>query len=236
MNIFDNANDFIRSAESSIVNLISAIAPWAAPLAPAYMAFFHMRDRLEFPFWVAFALSGVIEILGLSTVSTILAFWNYNRKAAKTNKAPVLVPLVAFLFYLSVVLTLNVLLELPNQSVWLEISARALLTLLSIPAALILAVRTMHTDMIANLKAERAEHKAERAERNRTKADTEPDTDRTDDRKSEMLPVYDISERTELTAEMIDHLKNGHTPETLSAMFPNVTDRTIRRWKAEING
>ena len=39
MNVFDAINRWINSVEGSVVNLISAIAPWFAPLAPAYMAY-----------------------------------------------------------------------------------------------------------------------------------------------------------------------------------------------------
>lgn len=48
-------------------------------------------------------------------------------------------------------------------------------------------------------------------------------------------PVYTVTSKEDLTDVMIAELRNGHSPKTLAVIFPNVTGRTIRRWKREIN-
>lgn len=152
MNIFDRINKWIEDVEYSVVNVISSIAPWLAPLAPAYLSYFHMRNILEFPVWVSLSIAGVVEMLGLSTISTFLEFWNHNRHySADKNKVPVLIPVFSFFFYLGIVLTVNVMLEVsPNGNA--PIMAKAFLTLLTVPAAATLAVRVMHRDIRDGLK------------------------------------------------------------------------------------
>lgn len=160
-NVFDRWNETIRNVEGSIVNLVSAIAPWGAPLPAAYMSFTHMRDTLLFPFWIAFPISLVIEILGFSTVSTILSFWMHNRKYQdETKKSPVLLVIAAFAFYLLIVVTMNVLIDASVGQEWQRyaiIAVRALLTLMSIPAALVLAVRTQHQEMLNDFDEKKRE-------------------------------------------------------------------------------
>jgi len=124
---------------------------------------------LDFPFWLALVIAIVIECLGLATVSTILSFWSYNRRYTDERKqAPIGLTIVAFTFYLLIVLAMNVAIDATaaydlsngtNSSGIAEIIVRALLTLMSIPAALIMAVRTQHQEVLndgADSKRERA--------------------------------------------------------------------------------
>jgi len=135
----------IRDGESALVSLISAFAPWLAPIAPAYMSFENAHTKLGFPIGIAVVIGFVVEFLGLTTISTSLTFWNHNRNyKAEKNKVPTWIPIFAFVFYLVVVCTLNLVLEaFPNNGMW-KIVARALLVFLSVPAAVILAVRAVH--------------------------------------------------------------------------------------------
>lgn len=162
-NVFDRANETIRDTESSLVNLLSAIAPWGAPLAPAYMAYHGMTARLGFAPAVALVLAFVIEILGLATVSTTIQFWQHNRRQrAEYRRMPVLVPAGMFAAYLLIVITVNVLLELPlPDSYQVPVIARALLSLLSIPAAVTLAIRTQFAELKREIQnAKHAPHHA----------------------------------------------------------------------------
>lgn len=156
MNRFEILNDWIRNTESSIVNFLSVFAPWLAPLTPAYMTYQHAISTLDFPFYVALPAAIVVEILGFSAVSTFLAFWFHNKKDKATYKrAPIEVIVIAFVFYLALIIFSNVLLDaFPNQK-WAEITVRALFTLQTIPAALIVAVRTQHRDLLSEINAER---------------------------------------------------------------------------------
>lgn len=150
MKFLEWLNDLIQEAEFSIVNLISTVAPWLAPLAPAYMSFNHMIGPLGFPLWVSFSLACVVEMLGLSTISTSLMFWNHNRKySVEKNKVPVWIPVLSFLFYLTIVLTVNVLMDVNPEA---DVLAKLFLTLMTIPAAVTLAVRAMHKDILQKLR------------------------------------------------------------------------------------
>ena len=131
MNRFDELNDWIRDTENSLVNFLSAFSPWLAPLIPAYMTYDHAYGTLHFPFFFALAGSAVVEILGFSAVSTYLSFWFYNRRnKAEGKKAPLTVVIVAFGFYLTLIIFSNVLLDTFPSDKWAEIVVRALFTCL----------------------------------------------------------------------------------------------------------
>ena len=158
-------NDGIRNSETSLVNLLSAIAPWLAPLAPAYLSYNHMSQKLEFPGFFAGAVAVVVEVLGLSAVSTALLFWAHNKRYSKDyKKAPIKVVIFSFVFYLLVILAINVLLEISTAE-WATITSKALLTLLSIPAALILGVRTQHQELLNEMRDKNGQRKGKKAER-----------------------------------------------------------------------
>ena len=169
-NFFDRANDSIRSTESSVVNLLSALAPWGAPLAPAYMAYGGMTAHLGFVWWVAGVLAFVIEILGLATVSTTLQFWQHNRRYKMAYKQqPTHLAAGMFGLYLLIILTVNILLEAYTANLitwaWTPILARGLLSLLSVPAAVTMAIRTQHTEMLHDIQGQRADKSATKADK-----------------------------------------------------------------------
>lgn len=165
-NFFDKLNDWINNTEGSLVNFLSAFAPWLAPLIPAYMTWFHMIDFLKFDAWLAWILAAVVEILGFSTVSTGLDFWFYNRRdKAKKRQAPLTLVFISFGFYLSLIIMSNVMIDWAikfgtvSQQDWVEIAVRFLLTLQTLPAALIVAARTGHRDLLNTLKQEKLDAK-----------------------------------------------------------------------------
>jgi hypothetical protein len=162
--VFERINSWVRSIESSIVNLISAIAPWLAPIAPAYMTYDHAANTLHFPTWVSLPIAIVVEILGFSAISTFMSFWLFNRRnKAEGKKAPVSFVIFAFIFYLALIVTSNILLDATNKADWAIISVKALYTLQTIPAALIVISRVGHKDLLADIKSERATNEANRS-------------------------------------------------------------------------
>jgi len=161
--IFAKWDKAIRGAEASFVNFISAIAPWGAPLPVAYMSFNHMNTVLNFPLAISIPTSLVIEILGFSTVSTIIGFWSHNRKYTDDKrKSPIGIAIGAFVLYLLIVITMNVALDATvgtSAEHGMIIAVKGLLTLMTIPAALILAVRSQHQEALMDAE----ETKRERA-------------------------------------------------------------------------
>lgn len=162
MNIFDRFNEWINDFEGSFVNSLTAFAPWIAPLAPAYMTYVHMVQFLKFPPLLSFLLAAMVEILGFGTVSTGLDFWFYNRRERAGNKkAPLMIPVITFAFYLILILVSNVVVDISNAYLsedWQKgavILVRLLLTLQTIPGALIVAARTGHRDLLKEIKREK---------------------------------------------------------------------------------
>ena len=155
-NVFDRVNSWIRDMEYSIVNLVSSIAPWLAPVIPAYLSYSHMIAFLEFPVWVSFIGAVVVEVLGLTTVHTVINFWNHNRKySADKNKVPVGISIWTFVFYLGIVLTVNVMSEAAQFGFSVVVVAQALLTLMTIPAAITISIRGVLKEIKDDLKKPR---------------------------------------------------------------------------------
>lgn len=164
--IFDVLNDWIRETEGSIVNLLSAFAPWLAPLAPAYMTYQHAVGVLSFPVWIAAPVALVVEILGFSTVSTFMAFYFFNRRnKSEGKKAPIFLVVLSFAFYLSLIIFSNVLLDTFPSSSWAIIAVRALFTLQTFPAAVIVAVRTQHRDLLEEIASENRQKVSEKLQK-----------------------------------------------------------------------
>lgn len=156
MNLFDRINEGIHGVEGSLVNVVSALAPWGAPLVPAMLTFWNTRTHLGFPIWLALTVGFVVEALGLSAVRTSLDFIAHNRRyKANYRKAPLYIPLIAFGFYLVIIIGVNVALDWGLRSPT-EIVALLFLTLLTVPAALIVGVRALHTDLKAEIKGSRS--------------------------------------------------------------------------------
>jgi len=153
-NYFEKATDWINDAESSLVELIASVAPWFAPLIPAYLTFEHAVNSLDIPKFFAYVAAGVIEALGLATLSTTFMIWKHNQRyKAPENRSPFWLALGTFLFYLAIVLVINVVQELPGiDDQTKRISGIVLLILLSIPTTTTLAIRYVHRQTVKRLE------------------------------------------------------------------------------------
>lgn len=161
-NVFERANRWIGEVEHSLVNLLTAIAPWLAPLVPMSLTVTHMVEKLHFEKWVAYPTGFAIEVLGLATISTSLDFWKHNRQYVKeferagkqVTQAKWRVPLElavgAFLWYFIIIMAIVVLLSWPvkeQTQIYIDIAVKGLLTTLSVPAAVVLAIRAQHAEI-----------------------------------------------------------------------------------------
>lgn len=155
MRLIARLNQAISSLEHAGVDLVSAAGPWLAPLAPAVISYLHLTRLLDFPAPLALVIAAVIESLGLSTGSTLASFWFHNRRySAEKNKVPTLAPIFAFVFYLALVVSLNVLIALPwaeSAQAIVQAITNGLLTLMSVPAIVILSIRRQHTAILQAL-------------------------------------------------------------------------------------
>lgn len=144
--IFETLDAIVDIFEHTVVNTVSALSPWLAPLAPAILVYFGLTQILNFPIYVAIPIAAVIEFIGLSSVSTGMKFWAHNKRyTAHQYKVPLWIPISTFVFYLSAVLTLNVILDVSGD--WRSLAAKIVLSLLSVPAVFVLASRSMLKDI-----------------------------------------------------------------------------------------
>jgi hypothetical protein len=156
MNYFNSFNAWVHGAEATVVNVASSVAPWLAPLTPAFMTYQHALDTLRFPVWIALPAAVVVEILGFSAVSTGIDFWFFNRRnKAAGKKAPLRLIVFAFVFYLALIVSSNILLDSTDGAKWAEVTVRALFTLQTIPAALIVVARVSHKNLLEELEREK---------------------------------------------------------------------------------
>jgi hypothetical protein len=153
----------IAYLESSAIDLVSATTPWLAPVIPASQTYLHAINSLKYSEPIAFVAALAVEFLGLAAVSTAVEFWNYNdalsaRKAARVQLlkgedkkrakerrvvgAPFKLAAGSGLFYIAVILTVNVLLDWGKP--FPQVAANVLLSLLAVPAAVIIAIRSQH--------------------------------------------------------------------------------------------
>ncbi len=163
----ESLQDTSQTFERVVIDNVSAFTPWLAPLIPAFLTYTHMIGSLSYPTWVASIGAVVVECLGLTAIYTATQFWDYNdakatekenrlvgmdakaRKLAKQKKqrnAPFRWAALAMGFYIAVILTVNAALEMEmtQAGFTVKVFSNALLSLLSVVAGLIIALRSQH--------------------------------------------------------------------------------------------
>lgn len=163
MNKFDKITNAVNEAENSFVNFLSALAPWGVPIIPAYLTYWHTNVDLKFPSWVAWTAAFVVEVLGLASMRTAIRFWEHNKRYTKdSNRAPVGLAISTYLFYLIVILTVNVILDIQKGVIWINVLAIGLFSLLSLPAGLLIAIRAQHSELLEALSEARTSRASSR--------------------------------------------------------------------------
>lgn len=161
---FTKASDTINGAERSVLDFISVFVPWAVPVIPAYLTYYHTIEQMHFPVWVARTAAFVVEALGLVSVATAIRFWKNNTLfKGEREKAPFWLAVIVYLFYIVIVLTVNVLLEVEASTRnGVVIFAIGLFTLLSFPASLLIAIRAQFREQLEDRRARSAQRKTKR--------------------------------------------------------------------------
>jgi hypothetical protein len=150
---FEAWRKLIIAAERTLVDNVAASVPWLAPISPAYMAFENVTRVFHWDVWVAWTIALAVEGLGLAVTSTAFHLWDWNdSKGEKDKGAPFVVAIVTVVFYISVVITVNVVLD--SKATNTERFAKAMLSLLSIVAAVTLALRSQHARRLERKEAE----------------------------------------------------------------------------------
>jgi hypothetical protein len=153
--------NWVKRIEAGFIDTVAAVTPWLAPLIPAYLVYHNMTTRLGYPPIFGLIGAAAVEFLGLSAVHTAVTFWTWNDDHTK-ERAPFWFAFGAGLFYVFIVLTVNAALDIAQDSQGVKIFAHALLSLLSVDAAIIIAIRAQHARRLADKQSERDERKAQR--------------------------------------------------------------------------
>lgn len=138
------------------IGKLLGLAPWLTPLSTMQITITNMITRLGFWPPVAWATGLSIEILGMATLHTALAYYQHNRRYSDVkNKMPLFVPVLAFCLYLVLVIAIVIALELPlaDEAVkaWINLAVKGLLALLSIPAGLVIVARELQRETVEKL-------------------------------------------------------------------------------------
>lgn len=152
--VFRLLSDLINDAEKSFQDFLMAIVPYAVPVIPAYLTVDHVHNYMDFPTWVAWTAGFVVEAFGITAITTAIKFYYHNQKYKKDdNKAPFLPALLAYVFYVVIVITVNVILEAVSgsRSGWVIVTI-ALFTLLSVPSGVLIAIRTQYSQVLENIE------------------------------------------------------------------------------------
>lgn len=147
----------IKIAEGSALNNLAATTPYLATAIPASIAYKHMTAYLDFGPTLALVAAACVEFLGLAAVHTSFQLWDWNEQKNQTEQeAPIKLAVISGIVYLVIVVTVNVILESSNvgkgnwsAAIVAEIVAKALLSLLSVVAAFVLALRSQHARRLA---------------------------------------------------------------------------------------
>ena len=165
--IFQAIADILNGAERSFLDLLSVIVPYAVPVIPAYLTYYHTRDEMSFPHWVAITAAFVVEVLGITAVSTAIRFWKNNQLyKSEKERAPFWLAVGVYVFYIVIVLSVNVILEIVSgvRSGWVIFSI-GLFSLLSFPSGVLISIRAQYTEMLEDRQERKAERQNERRPR-----------------------------------------------------------------------
>ena len=147
-----------RAMETALVDVIAAYTPWLAPIIPASIGWYNVQNVLHFLPWQAWVYAIVVECLGLATVSTALKFWSWNQDSSE-KRAPFWLALLTALFYLGIVLAVNVLLDEGDPTIKL---VKALASSFSVVGALVVAMRSQQARAEQHLEQVKAEVESQR--------------------------------------------------------------------------
>lgn len=235
-------SDVFNGIEKSLLDLICVIVPYATPLVPAYLTFDNAQTVLGLPAWVAWTIAFVFESLGLASVATAVRFWRHNKKnenKAQANQAPFSAARNIYIAYLFVVILVNVILEAVagTRDFW-GILTIAALSLLSFPAASLIALRQIHSDILE----EKAQVKAGKSQGNQnnqgeTLAVGQKQTKHASDYRDKIIALLENEHKATghvLTPRQItDRLKEKHKITLDHDKSKGFISTTTTTWKQE---
>ncbi len=168
MNIFDKIVFYLDRTEVSFVTLLAKIIPLLVPIIPAYVGYSHVTNKvtgLAFEPWAGWVYGAVIEGLGYAAIYKAVQFWEHNRKyTAEKNQAPLQAAVVIYIVYLAVTMVVNVVLDWKSGLVLYKVLAIALISLLSVPAGLLMSISAIHTERLTERERQNEQNRQRRNE------------------------------------------------------------------------
>lgn len=161
MKIFEWLAKVLNGMERGIIDFISAFVPYAVPIIPAYLTFYHTQDMMDFPAWVAWTAAFVVEALGLASVATVVRFYLHNKRyKSEQNRAPFWIAFGVYVFYIVIVIVTNVILEIvADTRGGFIITAIGLFSLLSFPSGVLISIRTQYREMLDDKEEKKSQAK-----------------------------------------------------------------------------
>lgn len=220
--------NWLDKTEHFLIILVSRLAPWAAPLAPAFLVARSIQEHFETPLWTGIAVGVTLEAVGVASAHITLEMHNYNTDPVRVKtdpSAPFWLGLVATSVYFVTGIVLTVLLEVWPDSIKF---APALFFMLAGVAYVTLALISGHSrrlEQVTEAREERKRHKV--AGKSPEDFPLSPS----------WLPVVpgNITEFRRLVSEGTIVLPAGVTGAELAAVVPAVkNERTGRNWLKQV--
>jgi uncharacterized membrane protein YidH (DUF202 family) len=218
--LFQAISDVINSSERAFLDLLSAIVPYAVPIIPAYLTYYHTLTEMNFPSWVAWTAAFVTEVLGITSVSTAIRFYRHNvRYKDARNHAPFKLAVAVYVAYIVIVLVTNVVLEIVSgvRSGWI-IFAIGCFSLLSLPSGVLISIRSQYTGMLED--------------KQRAKLNLSPTLALAAETQTVKLKYggdWRVAKKS-MSREELDAVANSLTAEQIMATY-GVNNRTAFQWK-----
>lgn len=146
LNFFQRALEVNHAVYGLGIDVLAAYSPLLATLIPAYLTYRNTSIHLGFDAWIAFASAAAVEVLGISAVHTAVSLYQYNTSLTRKTdqRSPFWLAFATAVFYIAIVLVVNVGLDAASGSETVNVVASGTLSLLSLVGALIIAVRAQH--------------------------------------------------------------------------------------------
>jgi uncharacterized membrane protein len=213
-------------SEQNLIDRVARFTPFFVLAIPATFAYQNVTNPalLNMHPAIGLLIAVSIEGLGLAAVHTSLSLFEYLKQHKQKMNGEAATMLFMTLFYLAVVVMVNIVLDMQHE--WQIITAKALLSLVSIPAAVTLSIRQLHK---ARLNDE-AENKAELTARGKLGALTKKYNDL--EATSEKLKQGN-AELKQANADLLKQLEQAKKQpvkqETLTAVSKPTTKRASKK-------
>lgn len=246
----------MKKFESIVIDFVSGVVPWLSPIVPAFLTFSHALNVMHYPLLIAIVAGVVVECLGLAAINTAVSFWQYNdekkiksenallnldrkgRDKARRRKqvsAPFKVAVGIGAFYIGVILLFNGLLDVASYNFqltaiqWATVAGNVMLSLLSLPGGLIIAIRSQHARRMVEAETKKGVAKTAHQMRQNTTSDNGAFLADSD------APVYDThptvgASHTTREEFLTVWRSNGHKSVRQLAQQLGVSERSAQRW------